>query len=222
MEYSLLAFFSIYVDSVLHSLSRSGLGCYIKGSCVNSLMYADDLLLISISLNHLQRLVELCVSEFELLGMKINADKTACIRIGLRHSNKSVSIKVNDKFVDWKNEIKYLGLFINAGRRFVCNLQNQRQKFFRSINGIFGRVGMKSSPLVLMSLINSFCLPILLYSMEAVYLNKRDVTKLDSAYSQSFSKIFNTWDTNVVNQCQYFMSSLYVISCNMYYYMLTK
>ena len=90
-------------------------------------MYADDLLLISISLNHLQRLVELCVSEFELLGIKINADKTACIRIGLRHSNKSVSIKVNDKFVDWKNEIKYLGIFINSGRRFVCNLQNQRR-----------------------------------------------------------------------------------------------
>ena len=86
-----------------------------------------------------------------------------------------------------------------------------RQKYFRAINGIFGKIGIKSSPEVSISLVNSFCLPILLYSMEAVYLYKRDVSRLDAAYSQCFSKIFNSWDATTINQCQFFMSVLPVV-----------
>ena len=128
--------FSIYVDSVLKSLIHSELGCYIKGICCNSLMYADYLLLITISLDHLQRLVDICSSEFDSIGMIINADKTACIRIGPRHANKVVSITVNAKQVDWKSEFKHLVVYVTSGSRFNCNLQIPRQKSRSRFSGL--------------------------------------------------------------------------------------
>ena len=62
--------FAVLVD--LDKLACSKLGCRIKDFCLNSIMYADDLMLLSISLNHLQRMVDLCVNEFEHLGLQVN------------------------------------------------------------------------------------------------------------------------------------------------------
>ena len=58
------------------------------------------------------------------------------------------------------------------------------------------------------TLINSYCVPILLFSLEAVDLRKRDILRLINAYNQCFHKVFNTWDRDVIKQCQSFMSLL--------------
>jgi len=55
------ALFTVFVDDILNILEKSKLGCYIKNVCINSLMYADDLVLLSISLHHMQKLVDICV-----------------------------------------------------------------------------------------------------------------------------------------------------------------
>ena len=41
--------FAVYVDKLLDKLILSGLGCFISGVCFNSLMYAGDIILLSIS-----------------------------------------------------------------------------------------------------------------------------------------------------------------------------
>ena len=43
--------FALFVDDeLLVRLRRSGLGCHINGMCFNAVMYADDLMLLSISI----------------------------------------------------------------------------------------------------------------------------------------------------------------------------
>jgi hypothetical protein len=59
--------FAISVDAVLLKLEKSKLGCFINYDCYNSFMYADDLILLSVSLLHLQLLVNLCQLEFHKL-----------------------------------------------------------------------------------------------------------------------------------------------------------
>ncbi len=49
--------FAVFVDDLLVKLRNSSLGCYIKGICLNAAMFADDLLLLSISVCDLQRMV---------------------------------------------------------------------------------------------------------------------------------------------------------------------
>ena len=76
--------FSIVVDDILNYLEKSNLGCYIKMKCANSFMYADDIILLSISLNHMQKLVDICSKIIKDLHMKINVVKSSIIRIGPR------------------------------------------------------------------------------------------------------------------------------------------
>jgi hypothetical protein len=200
--------FSVFVDNVLLALYNSGLGCYIKSVCYNSLMYADDLLLLAISVTHLCILVKLCNKEFNIIHMKCNIQKSACLRIGDRHSASMASIVIDDDELVWKQEIKYLGVSILSSKRFTFNLQPLKQKFFKSVNGLFGKVGTKSSPVLLCSLIDSFCTPIVLYASESLTWTKRLINSLDNAFSQAFYKIFNTFDKKIISQCQFYMGYL--------------
>jgi len=65
--------FSVYVDGMLGKLNNSILGCHIKSRCYNAIMYADDLLLISITISDLQSMINLCVSELCADDLSINA-----------------------------------------------------------------------------------------------------------------------------------------------------
>jgi hypothetical protein len=56
--------FAVFVDDVLVKLRKSSLGCRLKGILINAIMYADDILLMSISLRDLQLMVDLCHKEF--------------------------------------------------------------------------------------------------------------------------------------------------------------
>ena len=59
-----------------------------------------------------------------------------------------------------------------------------------------------------MSLIDSFCIPILAYGMESISINRSAYNSLESAYSAAFSKIFNSFDKNIIKQCQFYCGSL--------------
>ena len=103
-------------------------------------MYADDLILLSISLLHLQLLVNLCQLEFHKLGLEINHSKSMCMRLGDRHKITPCNIKVNGVDIAWTNEVNYLGIQLLTGKSFNFNFQILRQKFFRAVNCIFGRI----------------------------------------------------------------------------------
>jgi len=202
------AFFALYVNDVLLKLEKSKLGCHIKLRCFNSLMYADDLLLLSVSVSHLTELIRLCVNEFHAIELDINLNKSGCMRIGDRHKVTIASLQFGDQELHWKSEIKYLGIFILSTRRFCINCQHVKQKFFRSLNGIFGKVGLQTSPTVLCSLIDSYCTPVLLYALESLNWNNKLLNSLENAYSQAYFKIFSTYDKNVIAECHLYMGYL--------------
>ena len=60
-------------------------------------MYADDLLLLSISVCDLQHMVNICKSELDWLDMMINVKKSACLRIGKRFKASTDHILIDDK-----------------------------------------------------------------------------------------------------------------------------
>ena len=200
--------FAVFVDDVLIKLERSGMGCHINHTCFNCVMYADDLLLMSISNCDLQHMVDLCVNEFHQIDMKINIGKSVCMRIGNRHSIDISKIVVNSVSMEWKKDIRYLGVSLVSANNPKYNLQNVKQKYFRALNGIFGKVGTQADVSVIISLINSFCVPVLLYGLDAFKLNKAGYTTLESAYSAAFSKLFSTNNADVIRETQFFCGAL--------------
>ena len=192
----------------MSKLASSGLGCFMKCNCFNSIMYADDLIILSISLLHLQSLVDICVHEFKSIGMSINLLKSACLRVGPRHAAVCQLIIIDQVPLKWVQEIKYLGIYLLSGKNFSFNLQPVKQKFFKALNGIFGKIGLKTSPAVLCSLINSYCVPILIYAAEALDWSKKLLNSLENAYANVFYKIFNSYDKKIITQCQFYTGCL--------------
>ena len=201
--------FAIFVNDVLKSLNNSGRGCYIKGMCMNSFMYADDLILAAITVNDIQYLVDLCVEQFGLIGLEINIKKSASMRIGRRHGVAVSDLSgAGNLWIKWVQEIKYLGITICSAKSFKTIMQSLRHKFLRALNGIFGKVGLKTSISVLISLIESCCVSILLYSCESIMWNRTMFDAAENAYSMIFRKIFKTNDKTIIQQCQYYCNQL--------------
>jgi len=107
----------------MDKLSQSRLGCFISNTCLNSLMYAEYLVLQSISVCDLQALVHICVNELDLIDMVVNCSTSGCLRIGNRHSAEVGSNSVGNNVVHWLNEICYLGVTILSGKKFSVNSQ---------------------------------------------------------------------------------------------------
>ena len=196
--------FALYIDNVLDKINNSGLGCYINHICYNAIMYADDILLISLSVTDLQKMVNICLFELEHVDMIVNIKKSVCMRIGKRFNIMASDIFVGDTPIAWKKELKYLGLQFFAGAKLKCNIQILRQKYFGAANSIFGKIGTKASPSCYCTLINAHCLPLLTYSLEAISLSKSKLGSIAAAYTSGWGKIFGSFDKKVINECLFY------------------
>jgi len=97
-----------------------------------------------------------------------------------------------------------LFILFEVGRKLKVSLAAKRMKFFGVFNYIYGCVGAAASPMVLCHLLNTFCLPILLYGLEAVPLSHANFTTLQSTWRVALYKIFRLRDVN---------NLLYIQSC---------
>jgi len=67
---------------LISSLSESDLGCHINGVYIGCLVYADDIILLSASVVHLQMMLDICYSQAVELDIKFNAKKSALFVVG--------------------------------------------------------------------------------------------------------------------------------------------
>ena len=133
--------FTLYVNVILEKLEKSRLGCFIGHSCCNSYMYADDLILLSITVTDLQRLLDMCNSLFTDLDLLINISKCHCLRIGPRCNLECKNLTINGKDICWVDEIRFLGLTISKNKIFKCSWEAAKKKFYCNTNVILGRMG---------------------------------------------------------------------------------
>ena len=104
--------------------------------------------------------------------------------------------------------MRYLGVFILSNRKFTLNLQPTKQKYFRASNGIFGKIEHTKNPGVILSLIDTFCVPILLYGLEAAYINQSSRNSIDYVFNAIFAKIFKIKDKISIESCQFYTDHL--------------
>ena len=206
--------FTLYVDVVLSKLEASALGCFVNYQCYNSFMYADDIIILSISVTELQSLFNICADVFKGLDLPINDSKSHCMRIGPRCGNPCAYLTINDSVLEWVDNINFLGVTICKAKIFKCCWNDTKTKFFVSSNTIIGRLG-SSAPLdVLLKLINTHGLQNLLYGSSATGLTIAELSSFAHAYNSIFAKIFHTTCNNTIRQCQFYSGNL---SFNMIY-----
>ena len=70
----------------------------------------------------------------------------------------------------WADNLRHLGVFITAFRKFCCSLSNAK-KFYRAFNCVFGKVvSVASAENVIVELLNMTCLPCLYCGLKACRL----------------------------------------------------
>jgi len=195
--------FAIYVDDLLKELSRSKLGCTIKNLSVCAIMYADDLVLLSTCLLDLQKMIELCLVQFDNLDMLINETKSCCIKIGDRFNITPAKLNVNGCNLPWVNSLKFLGHNFISGKTLKCDFHLMKSKFFGSVNSILGKIGTNTSLNVSLSLVFSKCIPILMYGLESLSLTSKEIQSFSYTYNSIFFKLFKTFDKDIIANCQY-------------------
>ena len=73
--------FAVYIDDVIKSVQLQGGGCYMCHVCVNVILYADDVLLLSPYVEGLQQMLIVCETEINVLELNLNFRKSVCIAV---------------------------------------------------------------------------------------------------------------------------------------------
>jgi len=68
--------FAVYVDKLFVLLENLRVGCFVNGYCVNALTYADDLIVITLTVSDLRLLLNICSLFFDAIDMPINFVKS--------------------------------------------------------------------------------------------------------------------------------------------------
>jgi len=63
--------FNIYIDSLIHALRVSDLGCHLGHVYVGCIAYADDIILLSASLMNLQKMLDICFDQGRKIGYSV-------------------------------------------------------------------------------------------------------------------------------------------------------
>ena len=198
----------MYKRQILSKLEQSNLGCFIGKTCYNSFLYADDLILLSITISDLESLANITADGLTKLDLLINYGKSLCLRIGPRHKIVCKNISVNGQHILWENKANYLGITVSKGLQFSCDWQSAKAKFYMAVNSLLSK--LRSMPPINLSLklLSSICYPCLTYGLPAVSLTAKDRNSLSFAYNSPFCKVFNCKSLPVIEYCQYFCNVL--------------
>jgi len=76
--------------------------------------------------------------------------------------------------------LKYLGICIKASRKFACDFDYVKAKFYRTFNCSYAKSFTGNSELITIELLRSCCLPVLLYAIESLLPRVCDIDSLNS------------------------------------------
>ena len=94
---------------------------------------------------------------------------------------------------------------VGINSRFGCSVTNKMKNFYKSLNSVL-RVEGRSDDMVLLSLIEAHCLPILTYASEMIHVANRDERRsLRVAYNAIFRRIFGYRLFESVTNLQHFL-----------------
>ena len=156
--------FAICVNDYISSVTDSWIGLLHWRSVPRVFMYADNLVLLSSSSTVLQNMIDVCVHEASIkLDLTFNAKKSSIVRIGKKYKNECAADKLCDADLPFEASVRYVGVFMCSVITFKLSVTQPPACFYKSLNLLLSRSKRRYDDMVLLSLIKTFCLPVLLY-----------------------------------------------------------
>jgi hypothetical protein len=134
--------FCTYMDHLLTELRLSGEGCYLGPYFCGALGYADDVCLLSPSLDGLQKMIAVCENYSNDYKVTFNGAKSQLLKFG---SNQNVSVD-NEFVVICGKKVHCMASAMHLGHKLVQNPYKDDQdsvinSFYRQFNLFRSRFG---------------------------------------------------------------------------------
>ena len=127
--------FAVYYDELIAKLARSGYGCRISQHFVGALSYADDITLLSPSLQGLQYMVNICEEYGKEFHVTFNDKKTTGMVFGASNGNCK-AIQVNGNNVDWVTNARHLGNVVDNKLSDLKDINAKKVILLRVLTGL--------------------------------------------------------------------------------------
>ena len=148
--------FSVFMNSLVIKLRKAGLGAHLRLGYVGCLLYADDIMLISHSVEVMQRMLDICSEESACWNFVFNSRKSVVLRIGSRFERSHAPLNLCGAPLAYVGKVKYLGVIIAARRYFKCSFEHVKSTFYCVLNTLLHRA-RGASELVSVQLFKPLC-----------------------------------------------------------------
>ena len=111
-------------------------------------MYADDLVLLSPSLNALQLMIDQCKMSCESLWLSLS--------VGPAFKHDCVKVRLGSVEVEYVDMIKYLGVHICSASKFKLSYSEVKASFHRAVNGLLCKTKGKFDDIVMLRLVDAY------------------------------------------------------------------
>ena len=119
-------------------------------------------------------MLDICAQTGKDLGIKFNGLKSKCIHFGPAAFKNPPDLTLDNHTIPWVDKIKYLGILIKSDVKFAIDASDCRCKYFVSVNTIMSKCSL-ACDMVKLKILESQCLPILLYGSETEIFDEHDM-----------------------------------------------
>ena len=103
----------------------------------------------------------------------------------------------------FEESVRYLGVFMCSANTFKLGVMQPRASFYKSLNLLLTRSKRRFDDMVLLSLIKTFCLPVLLYESECMECNSSYIYCISKSWNNVFWKLFNVNASTAGDMCEF-------------------
>lgn len=181
--------FNIFMDDLSLELEKMNSGCYIGSTCMNHLFYADDCVLLAPTPGALQQLIDMCVKFALEHEITFNSKKSECIAVFKKSQRFNlIPMVLNDTPLKYKNETKYLGIFLSSDFSDDKDIARQIKSFYSRGNMLLRNFRMCSVN-VKLEMFRTFCCNMYMNYLWCRF-SQSAMNQLRVAYNDMFRMLF--------------------------------
>ncbi|CAK1594992.1 unnamed protein product [Parnassius mnemosyne] len=179
------ALFNLYINQLIVELSNTGVGCSIDGHFVNSISYADDMVLLSPSINALRILLNVCDTYAETHGLIYNVKKSVLLVFRAGSKIESIPpVKLRNVQLNRVFQFRYLGHVLTEDLTDDADIERERRALAVRCN-MLSRSFARCTEEVKITLFKAFCQSFYTCSLWVKY-TQRAYNALRVQYNNAF------------------------------------
>ena len=186
--------YNIYTEILIDVINKSNLGALLTPDINTSIIvFADDIILVSPTLNHLQQMVDTVVKHGQSKGIKFNSDKrkTQFIISG-KQIIPNPSLTLNGETIYPQDNLVHLGFHWSIQSKKITlhkHLENRISELWSVISSLIASGIRKMHPSTIATLFKSLVVPKVLYGLEIVDITETDLQLLNRQFRSALKSL---------------------------------